>query len=417
MDRLPTETIHRIFALLDVADVKSLRLACKSFSIIGTEYLCPSIVLELGLDPSHKLRSIVSQPGIAKGVQSVAFYSFPILVSRLAANDCFAQINVGNNGVVHDLIHGAFVNFEYHYLYFLHALPQLPKLRFVNLDMLPYVNHLEPGLLVLHESLPIVTVASQPFKMLLRVLFHSGIKLEGLTTNFLDWGFFDSSPDELESLWKPLTDLKYLRFEFHNRRLVQLIHSDRVVTRCNAILEAGALRNHLAQLAELRTMDINFFFTTITYDIHQMTASWSTGLPLGWVVPHEFTWPYLKTIRLSYVHTERHEMINFLSRHKQTLRVLHLSNVTLLSTSWLILLADIRKELRLTEAHLCGHIWGRYEITEARAGQEQHWPMHQISSALHDQVNEYLSAGEEDVSGMGFTSPEAIFNAIELGFH
>ncbi|KAI1807543.1 hypothetical protein F4811DRAFT_506197 [Daldinia bambusicola] len=375
------------------------------------------MVLQLGHDPSHKLRALVSQPGIAKGVKSVAFYSFPILVSRLAANDCFAQINVGGNGANHNLLPDAFVNFEYHYLYFLHALPQLPKLRFVNLDVLPYVNHLEPGPTVLHDNLPTVTAASQPLKMLLRVLFHTGIKLEGLTTNFLDWGFFESSADELQLLWKPLTGLKYLRFEFHNRRLVQLIHSDRVIARCNAILEAGILRNHLAQLAELRTMDLNFFFTTTTTDIYQMAASWATGLPLGWVVPQGLVWPHLKRVRLSYVHTERHELIEFLAHHKATLRVLHLSNVTLLSTSWLILMTDIRKELRLSEAHFCGHIWGCYESTEARAGQGQHWPMHQVSSALHWKISGYLSEGGENVSGARFASPEALVSAIELDIH
>ncbi|KAI2779936.1 hypothetical protein F4815DRAFT_500009 [Daldinia loculata] len=395
MDSLPTEIVHHICSFLDLGSVQQFRLVCKSFSTIGAQYLCVGVRYSVH-DPIQKLMALSSRPHIARGVRKIRYSRLPAFLSRLHTGNFFARMaNPPMPELGHNPHPSFFLGYEYDYLYFLHLLPRFPRLRLIVLDITEPVSDFgkEQPVQFYFENLPTVTPASQPLKMLLQALLDRGSSLDGLAVTFLDWGFFDSSDAELMPLFKPIINLKYLELVFSNMYLLSSPHQGRVVRRCNEILKAGAIRKRLAIFTELRTLNLDFAMFTNNPDWGVFKRS-SSGTSLDDIIPQGFTWSYLHSLRLCQINTERQELMEFLYRHRGTLRKLHFKSIALRSSSWIVLMTDIRRELNLTEGFMRGKILGYNESTDIKQG-EQYWDMIYLTQDVWTRINRYFVRDEK----------------------
>lgn len=86
------------------------------------------------------------------------------------------------------------------------------------------------------------------------------------------------------------------------------------------------------------------------------------GVVLADVFSADLILPKLKTLHLSDVETNVDELLSLHSRHRDTLRVFELSNIRLLSSSWLDLLPRLRMKLHrgvIEKMRVSGFIYGK----------------------------------------------------------
>ena len=73
MDELPSEIAHMVFAQLTPRDAASLRLLCRTLSVLGLEYLVPRFHLVFKSSSFEQLRQISEHPVISQHVKSLYY--------------------------------------------------------------------------------------------------------------------------------------------------------------------------------------------------------------------------------------------------------------------------------------------------------------------------------------------------------
>lgn len=149
---------------------------------------------------------------------------------------------------------------------------------------------------------------------------------------------------------------------------------------CARVMSTGMLRDFLRCLESLEVLQVSFLYNSVNLDFPAR---------LGDVVQPKHRWEYLTTLKLENISTERQELLAVLKRHRDTLEALSLHNMSLRTTSWLILLPQIRKTLTgLVSASMDGELFGWDE----RYDEEEYWNLGRDSygADLRFDLNRYL---------------------------
>ncbi|KAK9416614.1 putative Replication factor C subunit 3 [Seiridium unicorne] len=155
------------------------------------------------------------------------------------------------------------------------------------------------------------------------------------------------------------------------------------VPECRRVMEKGLLRDFIASLKALKTIVVQF-------DSHSKRHGYPAALHD--VIYPRHCWEHLYHLSLSNIVCERQDLVAVLKKHKTSLMILELQDIRLYSTSWLVLLPQIRKTLRLDDALICGELYGRNEYT----GQDEKFDLEPPDCAIDDlrvAVTNYLCDG------------------------
>ncbi|KAI0009643.1 hypothetical protein F4779DRAFT_640373 [Xylariaceae sp. FL0662B] len=377
MDQLPAEILHKICRLIHTNDIANFRLTCKRFSEIGAEYLFPEVFMCMAQRHFNNLTELSRQPHLAKGVKSLEYTPFTFAAPAHSLAE-FEQANnillpfvspIGTYDKYVEFVeeHQTIQTTRVDYSTFLDTLSHFPKLKHVALflDNASF-HHVYSGKYsdrVQQYRYSVQLLARSSRKHLdtfLRAVSETGLKLQSLHVDNIEWRFFEHNDEaSVKNLFAPLLDLQHLRLyidqdcpDFWENWQDMDYHA------CRTLMRTGVIRKSIQSLKQLHSLSVEFSFWDHDDMDPQRTAR------LLDIVPARFTWPFLKTLRLRHIDTDRHELMEVLLQYQDTLRELYLEDIFLRTTSWVLLLPDIRRALYLTDPCVCGITEGYEEGVE-----------------------------------------------------
>lgn len=226
-------------------------------------------------------------------------------------------------------------------------------------------------------------------KVLLEALAHNEIKVQSLRAGLFDWTFFDKSRTELERLFQPVLDAEHVELEMSLDLDDNLRDVDGNTEICRTFMERGVIRDLLAQLRRLKLLRVGFL---CDIDLPDKPAI------LNDIMDTDHHWPHLEQLELSNVEADRHTLMRLLSLHKYTLQFLCLQDFSLGKTSWEKLLPEIRNNLYLEDACICGTLIGQVEDMPDKS-LEENWELNAPGIWENDMrasINCYCQNGGED---------------------
>ncbi|KAI2635658.1 hypothetical protein GGS26DRAFT_604607 [Hypomontagnella submonticulosa] len=407
MHQLTPELVHHILSFLKIDDIIEFRLVCKGFSEIGAEYICPRRFIFMTKEDLGNLVRLSNQTHIARGVKSLS-YAPVTLVPGLSRDDYHnRQTSWGRyGGRGYNLYNSVsreqseILKSSHDYACLVAALSHFPRLQHITLYLDNVTrNHLEgnwkPGRQIsdaLVGRWMLARTGNQHLRTLLRALSATKVRLESLTVRGLDWLFLDQKEIEIGSPFQAISHLKSLDLLIDTEQMIASSSSPDGRIHCCDHLSTGVLPSYLQTLTKLRELRVVF------RDMNRIPIAFEPvewgKLPLNMILPWEFTWANLTTLRLEDVCCERQELMEFLLRHKGTLRGLCLKHTNLISSSWIPLLDSIRKELYLTKPCICGRLKGVCEGPEDQDKKHQDWSLRR-GNGLYELVNVYIMRGGE----------------------
>ncbi|KAI1452171.1 hypothetical protein F4805DRAFT_45674 [Annulohypoxylon moriforme] len=383
MDKLSQETLSHICSFLEKKTLRRFRLVCKRFSDVGAPYICTELWIKMTYNDLQRLFNFSRQSCLAQGLRSLHYA--PIGLKCPRNRD---EINVprhrGIDWLCNDEMSTLKKNQDEQYeimerssdfMCLFYTLTKFPRLRHIfwyfgkeNKD------HVDPD----------THAGTRHLDVLFGVIKETGADIKGLTLQNLDWHYFyDLDNDDLKTLFEPVAKLEWLDITLDNRGSLGNLDIQYEYVFYHTRMENGTLRKCLQTLAKLHTLKVSFT---------SLSGDWDAeNTPLNQIVPSDFTWTYLKTLRLAHVTSDRQELMEFLLRHKETLRSLCLRNVTLHNTSWIPLLAEFREKLYLTAPCVCGALTSFSENGEWF----QFWDLGTENKDLFPQVNKYITRNGE----------------------
>ena len=185
-------------------------------------------------------------------------------------------------------------------------------------------------------------------EVLLEALAHNEIKVQSLRAGLVDWVFFDKSQTELERLFRPVLDAEQVELEISLDTDDNLHDINGNTSTCRQFMERGVVSGLLGHIERLQILRVGFMRRYKPAMLKDIMSS-------------SHHWPHLKQLELSNVQADRHLLMQVLSLHKDTLRFLCLKNFNLGETSWEKLLPEIRKNVYLEDACICGALTGQVE--------------------------------------------------------
>ncbi|KAI1359122.1 hypothetical protein F5Y08DRAFT_345024 [Xylaria arbuscula] len=119
------------------------------------------------------------------------------------------------------------------------------------------------------------------------------------------------------------------------------------------------------------------------------------------IIEPDFHWHDLEEVVLCGIAGDRADFMNFFLRHKDKLFRICLEDVTLISTSWKKLLADMRRNLCLHDASIRGQIYGTREDEDDPQGlmgdmlDFEYWSIspYDLPDRMRDSINMYCQKG------------------------
>lgn len=157
-------------------------------------------------------------------------------------------------------------------------------------------------------------------------------------------------------------------------------HFGTEVAECSRVMAGGMLREFLRHLPHLETLQVSFLYNSADFEFPAL---------LGDVIQPRHRWDMLTSLKLENVACERQELLSLLRRHRDTLEALALHSIALRSTSWLVLLPQIRKHMTgLVSVSIGGELFGRDE----RDMDDEYWDLNRdiYASELKFDINRYL---------------------------
>ncbi|KAI1082438.1 hypothetical protein F5B20DRAFT_578100 [Whalleya microplaca] len=421
MDEFPTKILHAICRHLDRDTIVNFRLTCRIFAEVGAEYIRPKLFMRMTKQHFDKLTGLSQIPHLAQGLRSLEYapstYKAPegtlFEFERAHRDPCFSPCPpIGRYDEYVELVREQHAIQTAHadYSTFRNALSKFPRLKHVTLFLdhchsdYPHVKQLEE---VGYLNELIDRTGSNHMDTFLRVLPEVRLELQrstegkldwqlqSFTAENLDWRFFERDDDAtVRKLFVPLSHLQHLRLSIRHDWMDKgkgHIEYDQ----WRRLLQTGALRESIRPLKQLRSIDIGFEIEDWDWEVKRVASFLD-------IAPRAFTWPFLRTLKLRCINTDREELMEFLLRHQKTLRELHLEDIGLRRTSWPLLLADIREQLYLTDPCIYGYTEGFDESLGEDEQGYQVWYIGQYDKGKHmyDAIREYLSKGGTTSPGM-----------------
>ncbi|KAI0116246.1 hypothetical protein F4776DRAFT_316493 [Hypoxylon sp. NC0597] len=409
MNELPTETLGNICSFLSEREIQQFRLVCKLFSTVAAEYVRFSMSIFMSKEGLAELYSFSAHTHLARGLRELEYSTFAMLPPSKIHRDNVARLL---KFITISQEQDDILTAHYDYMCFLSTFPRFPRLRDITLRLdrrwddqgedgpILYKSHRnlfsDRNLFSGHNILT-ARDKGHALQMLLSVLAETKLKINYLTIDGLDWRFFNQSDSKLNSLFKPLANLKYLDLKIDNYHTPDLDYKDndsaisdhdavRDYNCCRKRMCTGVLQRCLQTLPNLEKLRLGF------REFKPYSPRNFRSAPLNQIVPCGFTWTSLKVLELRCMDCERQELMELLLRHKETLRELELEEVVLRSTSWIILLDDIRRELNIKYAQIIPPLRGHFESHEEGQG-IQSWS---LGPNLYSLVHTYIEGGEKD---------------------
>ncbi|KAI8951772.1 hypothetical protein F4801DRAFT_543388 [Xylaria longipes] len=383
MDKIPPEIVYVVCSLLDVDDILNFRLVSKLFADIGAAYMLPEVTFYMHQEEFDRLEAISLHPIFSKHVSSLTYFAETLdspkiswrefvkdHKTRMRWNGKLRKLNLTPGQLMaeykkysdavdqQDLLMSAKKDVDL----LKEVLPRFPKLdaltmsagnlfyegRYRTQRKKPFADVLRSGYMSgIHPE------GKRPLDALLLANAHSPCALTTLRAGSLHWRFFKRSERELARMFKPLTNLTTIELSVNVDPADERIHEGNSLRKCQRLLAKGAIRTILKSMPHLECLYVEIL--NLECDQQEKGACLKDVIELG------FHWPNLKELVLGGIVGDRTEFMKVLLPHKDTLQKLCLRDVTLANTSWRKFLPDIRKNLHLEEACICGDIYGQCE--------------------------------------------------------
>jgi hypothetical protein len=254
----------------------------------------------------------------------------------------------------------------------------------------PYGKHAE------RRSEYLMPVGKRQLNSLLLAIADTGIKLDKLRAGALSWQFFRQSWERLGKMANACTSLRSIHLILHTgSREPDIVGTGN--TDCHRYMaETRAIHYFLGHLQNLETLKVKFDFGP---EVEEEGAEVKRRFPLRLehAVGNTF-WPRLTRLDLGCFEVQEEVLLDFLDKHKSTLRFLGLCDVALdRGGSWFSLLPKVQDMLTLRDAVVFGLLYARG--LGAVNSEEWHipfpdgWPRH--SHALGNRLTDYLVNGGE----------------------
>lgn len=215
---------------------------------------------------------------------------------------------------------------------------------------------------------------------------ETDIRLKRLQAGTFSWKFFDKDPLALGKALARCIDLTDFELAIDTEECQEggrETDPEQNVAHCRRIMETGQLRDFVASLTDLKTLAVYFTW-------HPKGGGYPAALEN--ILMPKVRWQDLQSLSLSTIECERQDLSLVLKKHKTTLKVLTLENIRLRSTSWLVLIPQVRKIVKLEDALIYGELRGRDEETrEAELFDLEHPDA--APDDLRDAISEYLREG------------------------
>ncbi|KAI1755898.1 hypothetical protein F4782DRAFT_487572 [Xylaria castorea] len=383
MDRVPPEILYVVCSLLDVDDILSFRLVNKLFADIGAAYMLPEATFYMHQEEFDRLQTISLHPIFSKHVSSLTYFAetldSPKVSWREFVRDHKSKMRWNGKLRKLNLTAGQLMA---EYKKYSDAVDEQDKLMLAkkDVDLLKEVLPRFPKLECLTMSAGNLfyegryrTQREKPFADVLRSGYMSGIHPEGkrpldalllananspcalrtLRAGSLHWRFFKRSERDLVRMFRPLANLTSIELSVNVDPADERIHEGNSLRKCQRLLAKGAIRKILKSMPHLECLYVEIL--NLECDQQEKGACLKDIIEVG------FHWPNLKELVLGGIVGDRAEFMKVFLPHKNTLQKLCLRDVTLANTSWEKFLPDIRRNLRLEEACICGDIYGQNE--------------------------------------------------------
>ena len=228
----------------------------------------------------------------------------------------------------------------------------------------------------------------------LRALGRHNLPITTLCLDGLNWQFFAQDKRDFLITKQSFHHLKNLSIELIKR--VTAIDEDLSITLhrydCDAlkrIEQRGRIPDLLRAAPDLETLRISFDLC---------------GTTLGHVVG-VFHWRSLKAVELDAFETSEGDLIDFFSRHANSLHSVTLANIDLLDGTWLPILHRMRQTLKLRHAHAFPHFteddgFTVWEMDRTIEYWNEERKVSVVSPPLGDVIGQYLQ--EYDKEDMTF---------------
>ncbi|KAI1352610.1 hypothetical protein F5Y01DRAFT_278942 [Xylaria sp. FL0043] len=383
MNSVPVEIVYAICSRLSVDDILNFRLVNKLFADVGAAYMLPEVTFYMHRDDLDRLKTISLHPIFSRHVTSLTYFAGTLdspQVSwrefvqdhkrRMRWDGKLRKANATPTQLMAEYRRYSDAVDEQDKLMegrrdldlLKEVLPRFPRLKELTMSAgnlfyekcyhtrrkKPFSEFLETGYMGgAHPE------GKRQMDALLRANAHSPCALTSFRAGSFHWRFFKRSERELTRMFKPLASLTSIELCVSVDPADERVHEGNSLRKCQRVLAKGGMRSMFQHTPRLESLWVEIL--GLEYDTIEKGAAFRDLIAPG------FHWPHLKELVLGGFAGDRTEIMNALLLHKNTLRKLCLRDVTLTSTSWRKLLPDIRRNLHLEEACICGDIYGLHE--------------------------------------------------------
>ena len=402
---LPLELHHHIFALVDDLDIPDLRETCRTFANVGLDYLLPQVEITFTRKSSDNLAQVVKHPTFGPRVKSLVYHIDALepyrnkdewlqaISDSLYLRDSWKSRMPAQNAPerewrLYHRNHTKACSPEWRYTqkqlvtgYAAYKrlwaeqrdlrqkdfgivdiktmLAQLPNLKRITLSSYQeaftgthifdetykptlveafgdahYHNHCGvPQLLTLLHGLRSTTAKTT---------------LENLDIGLISWKILQESDENFELMREIVRPLKVFRTAFVTSQLYDwegpdggenepILEGD---TECQAFLDEGRHLALLQSMPNLRVLALAFHSKELRH--FDLVSTFRDSY-----------WPHLREVRLHSYHSTDEDLLVFLKRHVQSLKVFDVADYRLLRGLWIDVFRDLRTTLHL-EQFRCG---------------------------------------------------------------
>jgi len=440
MDRLPNEITHMVFAELKPCDVADLRLVCKTFSVVGLQYLVPRIHLIFNPGSFESLRQISEHPVVSQYVKALdyeadALQDFETMEQwkkHLAEPNWWEELPLYRLGDVppgtserelrarrrelektrrkpHYMYRSAQLrraygkfrdyhqeqavmrSYDYESDIIRDAFAKLPNLDTIRMSteccVIPRTVAMERafggGLCMPYGNVGQKENCGVPqLRSVLLAAAHTGLKLKSLECGSVHWRIFAQSPKIFHKFRDAVRSLTAIRLH-----IITFIQADgdggdghMEIPECASLLEEhGRLRDLVTSAPNLEQLQIHFDWD---YPYSPTNLKHVVG---------DFIWPCLTIASFGFIETEEDPLLEFFKRHADSLKDIALDTIVLLpGGQWFRVWQAARRILRLESASM----WGN--LTSATEEFDFGWSENDgVRSGARNAVESYILAGGE----------------------
>ncbi|KAM5371024.1 hypothetical protein ACJZ2D_008221 [Fusarium nematophilum] len=342
------------------ADVRNFRLVSKRFSSIAAAFTHEWIPFRLQDADLSTLEAVASTAHLARSVRGLRYYATDLTArGRLSEDAYYGYWPAGTDSpdsAVSIAKPSDTPSAEHHpYATYCALYDQQEHLREDGRDeaffrtLFPRLEHLQDVELVCGKRLR----GWQEVRTVLAAAADTGVNLRSLKVGALHWRFLTLGEKRLgQLLLRPLQRVRQLELVMDTEDFA-LDDSDVVVAQS----KNGVLSKMLEPLVELRSLTVHlppFSQATMPPRLHDI-------MPTGKL-------PHLRRLSIRGFTADPDDLLSLLRLHGDTLRDLCMGEAWLLSSTWEAVTGDLREELDLDRACLCGDLYqvvgpeGRREV-------------------------------------------------------